>query len=391
MADATHKDVFGDSDSDEDEAAGRDGDGNKHKGQKVLLNKETGQLERGPVEDAPDHAINDSEVGRDRSHVPKETLKLSFPKLPRLDAGARLVYLNPPKRHIVLDPAKMGSVDEEAKRIAEERAKDRSSSQVASMVRWRYKDAAGAEDSWETRAKESNARFVQWSDGSMTLHVGSEVLEVKQETLGCNMHHLYAKHAAAEGEDESEKRPPIIEGHGVMDARLVIKPTEKNSGRKILATVSKQYGKKSVDKESIFVRKMIDDKEIERAEAQRLRNASKREGARRRAGASGEMNEDFLENDDIDGDVGGFLARSKRARRQPNPAALKRAKASRGKKDSDSDSDSSSDSSDAPPQKKRAVSSSSSSSSSSDDEAPAIKKQASSAKKAALASSSESD
>ena len=225
MADATHKDVFGDSDSDEDEAAGRDGDGNKHKGQKVLLNKETGQLERGPVEDAPDHAINDSEVGRDRSHVPKETLKLSFPKLPRLDAGARLVYLNPPKRHIVLDPAKMGSVDEEAKRIAEERAKDRSSSQVASMVRWRYKDAAGAEDSWETRAKESNARFVQWSDGSMTLHVGSEVLEVKQETLGCNMHHLYAKHAAAEGEDESEKRPPIIEGHGVMDARLVIKPT----------------------------------------------------------------------------------------------------------------------------------------------------------------------
>jgi len=60
--------------------------------------------------------------------------------------------------------------------------------------------------------------------------------------------------------------------------------TEKNSGRKILATVSKQYGKKSVDKESIFVRKMIDDKEIERAEAQRLRNASKREGARRRAG-----------------------------------------------------------------------------------------------------------
>ena len=60
--------------------------------------------------------------------------------------------------------------------------------------------------------------------------------------------------------------------------------TEKNSGRKILATVSKQYGKRSVDKESIFVRKMIDDKEVERAEAQRLRNQSKREGARRRAG-----------------------------------------------------------------------------------------------------------
>jgi len=31
------------------------------------------------------------------------------------------------------------------------------------------------------------------------------------------------------------------------------------------------------------------------------------------------MNEDFLEND-IDGDVGGYLAKSKRQRRQPNAA-----------------------------------------------------------------------
>lgn len=35
----------------------------KHKGQKVLLNTQTGKLERGPVEDAPQHAIQDSKVG----------------------------------------------------------------------------------------------------------------------------------------------------------------------------------------------------------------------------------------------------------------------------------------------------------------------------------------
>ena len=34
------------------------------------------------------------------------------------------------------------------------------------------------------------------------------------------------------------------------------------------------------------------------------------------------MNEDFLENDDTGGDVGGILQRFKRQRRQPNPSGL---------------------------------------------------------------------
>jgi hypothetical protein len=321
MADATHKDVFGDSDSDEDDGAR---DGGKHKGQKVMFNKETGRLERGPVEDAPDHAIQDSQVGQDRSSVPKETLKLSFPKLPRPAARARLVYMNPPKRHLILDPTPFASLDEEAKKFGDERALDETS-KIASRVRWRFKDGKGQGSSWEARPKESNARLVQWSDGSMTMHVGSEVLEVKQEPLPHNEHHLYVKHAkakAAAEEGEEGANLAIIEGHGVMDARLVIKPTEINAGRRVLATVSKQYGKKSVDKESIFVKKNIDEKEAEKREALRIRNQARREGAKRRAGASGEMNEDFLENDDIDGDVGGFLARSKRQRRQPNPSGM---------------------------------------------------------------------
>jgi len=168
MADATHKDVFGDSDSDEDDGAR---DSGKHKGQKVMLNKETGRLERGAVEDAPDHAIQDSQVGQDRSSVPKETLKLTFPKLPRPGAGARLVYMNPPKRHLILDPAPFASLDEEAKKFADERAQDETS-KIASRVRWRFKDGKGEGSSWEARPKESNARLVQWSDGSMTIHVG---------------------------------------------------------------------------------------------------------------------------------------------------------------------------------------------------------------------------
>ncbi len=49
----------------------------KHKGQTVLLNTKTGKLERGPVEDAPEHAIQDSQVGRDKRAIQKDTVYCS--------------------------------------------------------------------------------------------------------------------------------------------------------------------------------------------------------------------------------------------------------------------------------------------------------------------------
>lgn len=211
MADATHKDVFGDSDSD-DEGAGDSS--NKHKGQTVLLNKETGQLERGPVETAPDHAIQDSQVGRERRPVPKDTLKFSIPVLPRPSKDARLMYANPPKRHLTVDHAPFTCADDEAKRIASQRALDRFH-ESSSSVRWRFKSEEGQDEAggWEKRCKESNARFVEWSDGSVTLHVGSEVLEVKRESLERNHHHLYVRVPNA------EPNMALIEGQGVIEAR----------------------------------------------------------------------------------------------------------------------------------------------------------------------------
>ena len=58
--------VLLDSDSDRHE----DDEDIKHKGQKVLLNKSKGTLRRGPVQDAPPHAIHDSSVGRGRRPGP---------------------------------------------------------------------------------------------------------------------------------------------------------------------------------------------------------------------------------------------------------------------------------------------------------------------------------
>lgn len=155
MADNTHKEISGDSDSDDQADAGESS--NKHKGQKVILNKETGQLERGPVEDAPEHAINDSQVGRDKRVISKESLKLSIPALPRPQPNARLFYVNPPKRHLMLDHAPFTTVEEEAKKIAAAHEYD-SYYQSATAARWRYTqpdDDAADKPAWLQRSVSS--------------------------------------------------------------------------------------------------------------------------------------------------------------------------------------------------------------------------------------------
>lgn len=41
--------------------------------------------------------------------------------------------------------------------------------------------------------KESNARFVRWSDGSQTIHVGAEAFDVVQHPVSGNQHQLYIR------------------------------------------------------------------------------------------------------------------------------------------------------------------------------------------------------
>ena len=56
-----------------------------------------------------------------------------------------------------------------------------------SMIRWRYKKVGGSDGTFDRDdenggrlIRESNARFVKWSDGTYTLHVGPDVFEVDQ-------------------------------------------------------------------------------------------------------------------------------------------------------------------------------------------------------------------
>nr|XP_051677963.1 RNA polymerase-associated protein LEO1 [Oryctolagus cuniculus] len=59
---------------------------------------------------------------------------------------------------------------------------------VENTIRWRIRrDEEGNE------IRESNARIVKWSDGSMSLHLGNEVFEIHQELLQDNHNHLFVR------------------------------------------------------------------------------------------------------------------------------------------------------------------------------------------------------
>ena len=71
----------------------------------------------------------------------------------------------------------------------DERGNKRARLSDANVVRWRW--AAGADG--ELR-KESNTRFVRWSDGSLQLLLGDEVLDVKQIDVAGDHTYLFTRH-----------------------------------------------------------------------------------------------------------------------------------------------------------------------------------------------------
>ena len=97
---------------------------------------------------------------------------------------------------------------EEEEEVEEE--EDGGKTRVETVIRWR--------ESRETGERQSNARVVTWSDGSMTLHVGSEVLVAQQVPIPEGTTHLYTRHQGSH-----------LECHGVLKHKLTLAPASRDS------------------------------------------------------------------------------------------------------------------------------------------------------------------
>lgn len=79
------------------------------------------------------------------------------------------------------------------------------------VIRWRYHRLPGGRE-----VKESNARYVQWSDGSWQLLLGDEVLDITKQDISRNNTYLFAVRN-------------IIQGQCQLTSRMVLRPASLDS------------------------------------------------------------------------------------------------------------------------------------------------------------------
>ncbi|XP_015414411.1 PREDICTED: RNA polymerase-associated protein LEO1 isoform X2 [Myotis davidii] len=128
----------------------------------------------------------------------------------RSDLGNKLHFVKLPK-FLSIEPKPFDPQYYEgefaAEKVLDEEERTRLKIKVENTMRWRVRrDTEGNE------IKESNTRMVKWSDGSMSLHLGSEVYDVYKAPLQGNHSHLFVR------EDTG------LQGQAIFKSKLTFRP-----------------------------------------------------------------------------------------------------------------------------------------------------------------------
>lgn len=196
--------------------AGGDGAGGEEgaDGEDLDLFGEREEEAEGEDEGATDgeRAARSARQGMQAEDAPRAPpLALNLPPLPRPKPGRLCLVRLPNILGIQARPFDAHTYDpaDEAEHAASRQ----------NVVRWRYaaSGAAAAGGDGEVE-RESNARVVRWSDGSLTLHIGSEVLLATEQPLESEHAHVFARGPKS-----------LIECHGVLSRRLHFQPATRDS------------------------------------------------------------------------------------------------------------------------------------------------------------------
>ncbi|OWK09744.1 LEO1 [Cervus elaphus hippelaphus] len=157
----------------------------------------------------------------------------------------------------------------EDEEMLDEEGRTRLKLKVENTIRWRIRrDEEGNE------IKESNARIVKWSDGSMSLHLGNEVFDVYKAPLQGDHNHLFIRQGTG------------LQGQAVFKTKLTFRPhsTDSATHRKMTLSLADRCSKT----QKIRILPMAGrDPECQRTEMikkeeERLRASIRRESQQRR-------------------------------------------------------------------------------------------------------------
>lgn len=203
---------------------------------------------------------------REKTPIPETRIDVEIPRI-LSDLGRDIHFVKLPNFLSVdtrpFDPETYeDEIDEEE--TLDEEGRQRLKLKVGNTIRWRR----FINDKGDT-VQESNARFVRWSDGSLSLHLGSEIFDVYKQPLQSDHNHLYIRQGTG------------LQGQAVFRTKLTFRPhsTDSFTHKKMTMSLADRSQKTSGIK---ILSQVGHDPEAERAENLRKEEESLRQLMRQR-------------------------------------------------------------------------------------------------------------
>jgi RNA polymerase-associated protein LEO1 len=254
-----------------------------------------------------DRDKNEPVEERERTPIPETKIDVEIPRIVS-DLGKDLHFVKLPNFLSVdtrpFDPVTYeDEIDDEE--TQDEEGRQRLKLKIGNTIRWRKY----INDKGET-IQESNARFVKWSDGSLSLHLGQEIFDVYKQPLQNDHNHLYIRQGTG------------LQGQAVFRNKLTFRPhstdsfthkkmtmsladrSQKTSGIKILSQVGQ-------DPEAFRAENMKKEEESLRQAMRQRKPIKATKRTKRTSGAGG------YENDEGSEDEGGISIAAIKSKYKP--------------------------------------------------------------------------
>jgi len=223
-------------------------------------------------------------------------------------------------------------LDDESAQAQDEEGRNRTKLKVENTIRWRT-----AEDDEGNPIRQSNARIVKWSDGSISLHLGNEIFDVHKQPLQSDFNHLFIRQGTG------------LQGQAVFKTKLSFRPhsTDSQTHKKMILQMVDKNSKKGGIKVISSVGSNPDANRWDRlkAEESKLRESIRKDVKVKRTkekGATKGLSGTYLEDgDDDDSEDDATISIAKIKNKYKSGAQQKAAKKSIYTSDEDSDIESS--------------------------------------------------
>jgi RNA polymerase-associated protein LEO1 len=99
---------------------------------------------------------------------------------------------------------------------------------IDARIRWKLTGSVDPESGHPELA--TNTRIVEWSDGSMTLHIGASVFDVVSQTGdSANSTQIFSRVISQQPQSKTTRRETVLEGQELVSARYLLRAREGNT------------------------------------------------------------------------------------------------------------------------------------------------------------------